>query len=339
MTTPPLGYSVNKVPESIYDTYDTQIVDKAVSITKSAVQNVMEQFFSPTGVYRNYLKSSISPEGLQYVTTLTYDEDMKVNANLRKLHIAKYFAENTGARKPSIFIIDQGFDHVDAGINELVEGRMYQGQWQGRLTFLGKISLSLSVATYSEEETNVLSTLVLFIWGSLIQIINNGIIHEPGKHWEIRAPLSGITAGQITSTPVEGDTKNQVWMRNVDIPFDFETVISLQLPIPRIVPPAIGVVNGHFPEIPRFQNLVANQAVRLGEPYPLFIEHMVPGYRLATSDPNIALVTGTAPFLLQPVRQGRVVIYVNNSQGTPGQDPVTGKKLSFITDIPIRITL
>jgi hypothetical protein len=338
MGTPPLGYSTPLRPESLQETYQNQIVDKAISVCKSAVQQYIESFLSPGGINRNYLKATVSPEGLQYVTELTYDDEMKVKPNLRKTKLARFFAENTG-KLPSILIIDQGVESENVGINSMIEGFSFENQWRGTVVFVGRISLSISVATYSEEDTTTLSQLVLYMFDTLSDAVNNKLIRNKANKWEIRLPMAGITAGSLTNFSVDGDNKTQVWTRSVEVQLEIETHASVKLPTPTYIlgEGTIGAPQGE--PSPKVMNLAANQAISLGSQYPLVVVNLRTHQYLATSDPNIVTVTDEPPFTLMPRRAGKALLYILDRTLDCSQDLTTGKKKNLILDIPFRVTV
>lgn len=335
--TPPLGYSLKAEPQSRAETYHELVADKAVSITKSALQGFLDSFLNPKGSNRQYLNSTISSEGLSYVTSLTYDEEMKASPNKRKTYLARFFQENTG-QLPSILIIDAGMEDGDPGINSLVQGFGFQNQWYATGTYMVKVSLSIQVATYSEEDTSTLSGVIYYILTSLVDFIKAHLIKDPGSKWEVRLPLAGITAGQLTGSSVEGDVKKQYWLRSIDLTVDFETAIEMRMPTPKILLPAIGVVGEGAP-LPRVLNLVPNQSVSLGSSYTLFIENMQLKHTLGVSDPSVALVSKEEPlWYLQPRRQGSCVLYIFDST-LPVGNSLHSPNPRLVSDIPFKVTL
>lgn len=338
MATPPLGYSNLLIPESLQETYKYNIVDKSISICKSAIQQYLDSFLSPTGVNRNFLTSTISTEGLQYVTTLTYDEEMKTSPNLKKTHLARYFAENT-AHTPSVMIIDQGVEAENSGINSLIEGFSFGNQWKGVVVFIGKVSLSINVATYSEEDTTTLSQLILYILDTLSDAVNNKVIHRRGEKWEVRLPMAGVTSGSMSSFAVSGDNKTQRWVRSIDLAVEIETHSTIKMPTPQLALPFIGSVGllegAPFPKV---HNLVANQEIPVGSQYQLMITNLRKNHWLGTSDPNIVTVTSEPPWILQPRRVGKALLYIYDDLTDPSQDLITGRKRNLVLDIPFRVS-
>jgi hypothetical protein len=336
---PPLGYSLRQTPESRSDTYTYQVADKAVSITKSAIQGFLDSFLNPKGANRGYLGATISPEGLQYVTELTYDDEMKADPNKRKTYLAKFFQENTG-RLPSILIIDGGIEDGDPGINALDEGIGFRNQWRAKSVYLVKVGLSILVASYSEEDTSTLSGTIFFILTQLVDAIKAHVIRLPKTKWEVRLPLSGVTAAQMANVSVEGDVKSQIWTRTIDIKVDFESIIEFQAPIVKFTLPAIGIVaTSEGGPLPTFLNLSPNQKIPLGQDFTLLIQNMQLKHSLGISDPNIALISSEPPWYIQPRRQGTVLLYLFDSTLPTGQNPATGKKNNLVLDIPFKVTL
>jgi len=336
---PPLGYSSLLTPESQNETYTYNVADKSVSLTKSAVHQFLESFLNPRGANRNFLKSTLSAEGLQYVTDLTYDDEMKANPNLRKTYLARFFAENTG-RLPSVLIIDQGVEDGDVGLNSLLEGFSFKNQWKGKVLQFVKVSVSIMVATYSEEDTTTLSSTIYYIFNTLADAVNNRIIRPKGQKWEVRLPIRPTTASQLTSVPVEGNNKSQIWTRSIELICDFETNSTIQMPTPQIVPP-VQLTVGQNPggPIPQVLNLQPNEGVPLGYPLQLMIRNMGLNHYLGVSDPNVALISSEAPWYLQPRRQGKALLYIFDSRLPQGQDLITGRKKNLIVDIPFRVII
>jgi len=326
-------------PESLQETYREQVVDKAISICKSAIHKYLDSFLSPYGSNRNYIRSTVSSEGLQYVTDVTYDEEMKTSPNIRKTHLARFFAENSG-KLPSIMIIDQGMESENAGINSLVEGFAFGNRWRGTSIFIGKVSLALNVATYSEEDTTTLSQLILYIVDTLSDAVNNKIIRNASSRWEVRLPMAGITSGQLTNVAVEGDTKSQVWMRSIDLQVEIETHASVELPVPQLVQPVTGVVGQQIGVPgPTVMNLAPNQQIKIGEPFQLFIVNLLKSQYLGVSDPNICSVTSDVPWIISPRRVGNCLLYIFDSVGDGTQDLKTGRRKNLVMDIPFRVSL
>lgn len=337
---PPLGYTIIPPPGTLTESYtDYRMADKAVTVVKSAVQQYIDSFLNPAGVNRCYLTSSMSPVGLQFVTALTYDDQMKVSPNKRKTYLARFFAENIG-RLPSILLIDTGIEVMDVGINDLVSARVhYDGSWEGFLVSYLKVSLSITVATLSEEDTSNLSTMVSMMFTPLATIVNNSIIRdEETACWEVRLPLTGLTVGQASNVTVEGDTKTTVWTRAIDLACEFEAVIGLKQAPYAIVPPPTTSIGGNGKPIPRFYNLVPNQEIPLGAQYPLLVEGMLQQYFLGVSDPSVALVTSEPPYILQPKSQGKALLLVIDRFEDDATINSRIKSPSYITDIPFIVT-
>ena len=336
-TQPPLGYSlVPPNPKSFSEVYENyRMVDKAVTLVKSSLQRYIDSFLNPNGVNRQFLTSTISPVGLQFVTDLTYDEQMKTDPNLRKTYLARFFAENIG-RLPSILIIDTGIEIVDTGLNDLVHAKLnIDGSWEGYLVSYMKVSISLTSATLSEEDTSTLSTLISTMITPLSTIVNNGILRDPNSSWEVRLPMSGVTLGQASNVNIEGDTKTTVWTRSVDLVCEFEALVGLkQPPSTYVLPPTVTVGENGVP-LPRFLNLQPNQEISLGTSYPLLIEGMLDTYYLGVSDPSVALVTSEPPYILQPRAQGRSLLLVvdRNVAATESSE----RSACYITDVPFII--
>lgn len=338
---PPLGYITLERAESRHDTFDHQTGDKIATISKSAVHGYIKSFFDPNGANRGFTKAFASPHGLQFETSLSLDDEGKSDPGKRKLQISRFLAENT-ARLPSILIADQGMEYVDTGVNEIIGASSIGGSWQGELLVMAKVSVSIIVATLSEEDTDTLSSLLISIVGPLAAITNGYIIKERGKRWEVRLPLSGITIGQNTNIAIEGDVKTQVWTRAVDITVDFESVIGIEQPqLDLVIPyePVIGITKEGHP-LPIFLNFVPNQALVLGATYQLFIKYLRPTQTLRISDPNIALITDEPPWLIQPRRVGKALLLMYNTSLPTYHTPEEAFRASnLILDIPFRIVL
>jgi hypothetical protein len=336
---PPLGYTIIPPPGTLKEAYvDYRMVDKGVTIVKSAIQQYIDSFLNPNGVNRKYLTSTVSPVGLQFVTDLTYDDQMKTNPNLRKTYLARFFVENIG-RLPSILLIDTGVEIQDPGINDLVGASInVDGSWEGFLLSLMKVSLSITTATLSEEDTSTLSTMLYMMMSPLATIINNYILHESGSPWEVRLPLTGLTLGQATSIQIEGDTKTTVWTRALEMTCEFEAQFGIKQPPDtfKLMNPVVGQ-NG-IP-LPIFYNFHPNQQISLGTAYPILVEGMLPNYYLGVSDPNIALVTSEPPYVLQPKAQGKALLLViNRSANIIDTGPIIKQSNSYIMDIPFVIS-
>jgi len=316
---------------------DHRMVDKAVTIVKSAVQQYIDSFLNPTGVNRKFLTSSMSPVGMQFVTDLTYDDQMKVSPNLRKTYLARFFAENIG-RLPSILLIDTGVEIIDPGINELVKASINaDGSWEGFLVSYMKVTLSITTATLSEEDTSTLSTMISMMITPLATVINNYIIQDPDSGWEVRLPLSGMNLGQATSVTIEGDTKTTVWTRSLDLTCEFEAQFGIKMPLLHYAPPPLEIIGATSQVIPRFLNLTPNQEIPLGMAYPLLIDGMLFQYYLGVSDPNIALVTSEPPYMIQPISQGRALLLVIDRTANADTGADRYKSSCYVTDIPFTI--
>jgi hypothetical protein len=331
MPNTPLGYITNPIPENTRDLLSLRVADKAVSSTKAAIQGYINSFLDPNGSHRKYATAVMSPQTIQFVTNLTYDNEMKTNPNQRRLYLSRFLASNTG-RLPAILIVDAGLEYVDLGINDLVGGKLVNGKWQAQFLFLCKVSLSIIVATMSEDDTDTLGSFLMLMFGPLANLTCNYLLREPRQPWEVRLPLT-MTPGQSSSSPIEGDTKSVIWSRNLDLVCDFETTIGVEQDAFRIEPPAQFGVG-----LPIFLNLEPNQEIPLGSPYPLWIDNLQKDHTLAVSDPNVALVTLDPPFYIYPKKQGRALLYIFKRFG-PDVDPTNPDKNSrLVMDMPFRIT-
>lgn len=332
----PLGYTLNTPSASQRDTFSKATADRAVTITKAAVQKYINSFLDPKGKYRGFLEATSSPAGLQFVTDISYDDEMKADPNKRKTHLARFFAENTG-RLPCVLIIDQGLENVDPGISAIMQGFQHGGMFRSRVAFMAKINVSIMVATLQQEDTDVLGSMMVNIMGVLSDVIGH-TINEHGEKWVVRIPLV-LNPGQISNVPVEGDTKTQIWTRNLDLTFEYETVLSYEQPLAPIPMPPCAVFNKTSVPIPQFLNLVPNQKIPLGMSYPLMIRHMTIGQFLGVSDPRIALVSAEPPYILQPCAQGSALIYVVDRSLMTGEDLSNDlQNRQYITSIPFQVT-
>ena len=335
-STPPLGYTLTPPYANLKEMFATsRMADKSVTLVKSAIQGYIDSFLNPAGKNRKFLTSSMSPVGLQFVTDLTYDEQMKVSPNLRKTYLARFFAENIG-RLPSVLLIDTGIEILETGLNELIGSRRnIDGSWEGQLVSMLKVSLSVLTATLSEEDTSTLSTVILMMFHPLSSLINFGILRDPGASWEVRLPLGGLTLGQASNVNIEGDTKTTVWTRSLDLVCDFEAQIGVNMPTENYVW-RLPTYNQYDKPMPIFLNLVPNQELPLGSAYPLYIEGMLPEYYLGVADPSVALVSSEPPYTIQPRRQGRTLLVVrdNSAPDVGGSvEPARG----YITDLAFRV--
>jgi len=334
---PPLGFIVNPEPETVEDGYNLAIGDKAITLTKSAIHKYIDNFLSPHGAFRSFLTSVSSPSGIQYVTNLSFDEDSKEDLNARKTYLARFFAENTG-RLPAVLIIDQGFEYVDIGINELVSARVAGSNWQGSFVYALRVSLSIVASTLSEEDTDTLSNLIVLMMGPLAQASVGYILRDADAPWEVRLPLSEMTIGQNTNVTIDGGTKTQVWTRNIDIICDFETTLTLEQELPKITLPLRGFVGGD-PILPEFLNFPPNSKLPLGQPLQLFIDKLQLYHTLAISNPNIATITSKPPYYLVPRSQGKALIYVYTPTQGVGFDTTKNAERSLLMDVPFSVTL
>ena len=331
-TQAPLGYVFNKIPENTRDLNSIKVADKAVSVTKAAVQGYINSFLDPNGVNRHYTTSVMSPQAVQFVTALTYDDEMKTDPNQRKLYLARFLASNTG-RLPAILIVDSGLQYVDLGLNDLIGAGWRNGRWEASMLFYVKVSLSIIVATMSEEDTDSIGTFLMMMFGPLANVINNYILHEPGTSWEVRLPLT-MQPGQPTSNPIEGDSKSVVWSRALDLVVDFETKIGISEATPQILTPAEALVS----QTPIFHNLLPNQTIPLGAQYQLMVSNLQQNHTLRISDPNVALVTDEPPYVIIPKRQGRALLYVYKRFGNVSDPHNQYRDSSLVMDIPFRVT-
>ena len=337
-TQPPLGYTLTPPPGTLKEVYaDYRMVDKAVTIVKSALQRYIDSFLNPNGANRKFFTSALSPVGLQFVTDLTFDDQMKTSPNLRKTYLARFFAENIG-RLPSILIIDTGVEIVDSGLNELIGSTINaEGMWEGLLSSIMKVSISITVATLSEEDTSTLATMIVTMINPLATVINNCAIHDPNSPWEVRLPATGISLGQGSSVNIEGDTKTTVWTRSVDMICDFETQVGLKQYPFAYVPPMVARIGDNGLLIPRFLNLMPNQEIPLGTSYPIMVEGMLYNYYLGVSDPSVALVTSEPPYVLQPRAQGKALLLVIDRSAVPNNGTNKEKSSCYIADVPFII--
>ena len=331
---PPLGYVLNRTPETTRESLAFRSNDRTITVVKSAIQNYIDSFLNPEGRFRRLMGSVSSPVGLQYVTELTYDEQMKEEPNKRRVHLARFFAENT-ARLPSILIIDQGLEYINQGINPLVGASFIDGNWQAQLHLYCRVTLSIAIATLSEEDTDTLGMLIVLMFGPAVAAATNRFITAPGQRWEIRLPLNFSAIDQATNIAIEGDVKTQVWTRSHTLVVDFETTIWVEEPTPKIVPPAVPIFGGGAP-LPRFLNIQPNQVLPLGSQYPLMIEHLQLHHVLRVSDPNVALVTSEPPYIVQPRKAGSALLLILDRSRVLGLTE-DGRENQLVVDLPFRV--
>jgi hypothetical protein len=239
---------------------------------------------------------------------------------------------------PSILLIDTGIEILDPGLNELIGASMNtDGSWEGFLLSLMKVSLSVTTATLSEEDTSTLATMISLMITPLATVINNCILHDPESQWEVRLPLTGMTLGQASNVNIEGDTKTTVWTRSLEMVCEFEAVIGLKQDPYTYAPPLIPIIGSNHKPIPRFYNLIPNQEIPLGASYPLLIEGMLPEYYLGVSDPSVALVTSEPPYMIQPKAQGRsLLLVIDREVPADGGLDIT-QSSCYVTDVPFII--
>lgn len=336
----PLGYILNPETQNSQEFSNIMVTDKLISVTKSAIQKYLQSFLDPQGENRSFATAILSPHAIQFVTTLSYDDEMKVSPGQRKLYLSRFFAENYG-RLPSVLIIDSGAEHVDPGINDLLAATTIGGRWMGAFTFILKINLSIMVATESEEDTDSLASFMMLAFGPLANVVNNYLIRTEGASWEVRLPLV-VSPGQPTAVPVEGDSKSVIWTRPLDIQVETETIFGFNQAEPKFSG-QLEAAYGPGGPLPTFFNFTPNQAIPLGQPYQLFIKNLRTTHRLAISDPNVALVTMEPPFYLYPKRQGRAILHVfDDSIPLDTRTPQTEdsqRNPQLVMELPFRVVI
>lgn len=283
-------------------------------VIKTGIQGYIDKFFNSTGRYRA-LMESVFPEGAKYITDRSYDFDE--DATSHKLLLARFF-EDLPAFLPCIMIADtSGAQYKNPGLGR-TQGAIKVGpdKFANRFHIIREVTISILVATHSEETTNSIADMLTLMFGDLRGLLTGSLLYpdDATQHWEIRFPLN-FEVGGTEHTAQGEDPKKQVWTTTISLPVTFEHLFLVEFD-------ADAYAIHQAPPVPQ-SALQFPDVVRVGQRVRGFVSNAPYQSEVSTSDPNVASVSrGLRPceYVLTIRRPGvfRVVLSGNKQDVAPG---------------------
>ena len=325
MSTPtdpkPEGFIYSSIPVNKREAISQSAESRVTMTVKSAIQDYLDSYFSPTGRYRHQL-SLTADFSIQYETSLSAPRSD--DPSVYELQLTRLFSQMR-EKFPMILIIDAGFEYTPAGLGGIVNSQVL-----GRRTStVGlkmdcKVPIKLSIAALDETTCQDIRDLLFHIFGVLTVFNKSHLIRSrrPEDSWEIRLPLK-YESGGLDKQNITDDHAQLLWTAEVTIEPEFEGTIhmafanQLQTELQKVQPWYEGQIpNG---TIDSSGNIVADnsgtamtritvpETVTLGMPTPLSAPFIPADCALISDNPRIALVNG---YTIIPKRIGTFNLYL-----------------------------
>jgi hypothetical protein len=301
----PEDYIFSSVPKSSKQAASQVAEARVTSTVKSAMQDYLDKYFSPTGCYREQLKLT-APYSIQYETGITGSLD-PADPTVYNLQLARLWGQ-LRAKLPCIIIVDSKIEYEPSGLGGIL-GSGYISPFTSTVftQILANVSLSLEIAANDETTCGDLRDLLLYILGPLTIFNKSHILHSnrPQDKWEVRLPAMFTPQG-LSRKFYTSDAKDAFWTSGVDLEVAFESRIqhafSQQTQLMKVsdylegsTPDGIHHVDGSmgFKPDPQFEvtSIIVPDVVRLGKPTPIGLSWIPAEAKLVSDDPRVAIVT------------------------------------------------
>lgn len=313
----PDDYIFSSVPKAAKHIASQAAEARVTSTVKSAVQEYLERYFSPTGCYREQLKLT-APYAIQYETGVTGSLD-PTDPTVYNLQLARLWSQ-LRTKLPCIIIVDSALKYEMSGLGGISGSAYINPQTSSVFTQIhAEVTLSLDIAANDETTCGDLRDLLLYILGPLTILNKSHIIRSQRTqdNWEVRLPQMFEPKG-LERKAYSEDKNEAFWSSSIDIEVAFESHIqhtfAQQTQLMTISDyrdgstPDGGVLdaNGNPTYLPDPQfsidTIKVPSVVKLGKPTPIELSWLPYGAKLVSEDPRIALVT--ADHVIIPKRIG-----------------------------------
>lgn len=313
----PDDYIFSSVPKASKHIASQGAEARVTSTVKSAIQEYLDRYFSPTGCYREQLKLT-APYAIQYETGVTGSLD-PTDPTVYNLQLARLWSQ-LRTRLPCIIIVDSAIKYEMSGLGGIAGSAYINARTSSVFTQINaEVTLSLDIAANDETTCGDLRDLLMYILGPLTLLNKSHIIrsNRPQDNWEVRLPQMFEPKGLERKSYSE-DKAEAFWSSSVDIEVAFESHIqhafAQQTQLMTISDyrdgstPDGGVLdedgNTTYLPDPAFavETIKVPEVVKLGKPAPIQLSWLPYGAKLVSEDPRIAIVT--AEHVIIPKRIG-----------------------------------
>lgn len=319
----PEGYIFKAIPKGIKEASAQTAQARVTQTVKSAIQDYLEQYLSPTGIYRNQLKLTAG-FSIQYETGISFgDSD---DPSIYAVQLARRWQE-LRMKLPAILIIDAGFNYINSGLSGLSDSAVIGRSTSAVYTKLDcSLPIKVLVGAIDETTCSDLRDILVYIFGTLTNVNRAHLImsKRPEDSWEIRLPLN-FTPEALDHNKIGDDPKDSMYSTGIEIVPEFEGTI--QVGIEKQVQPELYQIHEmHEGEIPSglYENgqlfsidngprvqITVPEIVYLNSPTMIAAPSMPAEAYFASDDPKIALVDG---YKILPKRPGTFHLYLSNKR-------------------------
>lgn len=324
MTTDPKtdGYIYAAIPKGPRASAAKAAKAQVTKTVKSAIQEYLERYLSPTGIYREQLKLT-ADFTVQYETRLSAPEED--DPTIYDLQLARYWQE-LRQRLPCILIIDVGFNYMNPGLGGMA-GSTVLGRSTSAVVMKMDCSLPIKLSVAAQDETmcHDIRDMLVYIFGTLTNLNQAYLIRSrrPEDTWEVRLPFNFEPDG-LENRKVTEDNKDSIWTTGITITPEFEGTIligfekQVQAELYQInTPDENSFPGGAFNALGQLitvegapkTEIIVPEVIYLNNPTTIAAPYMPAEAYFASDNPRIALIED---YKILPKRPGTFNLYLVN---------------------------
>lgn len=318
----PEGYIYKAIPKGPRSSAAKAAKARVTQTVKSAMQEYLERYLSPNGIYREQLKLT-ADFAIQYETRISAPEED--DPTIYDLQLARYWQE-LRTKLPCVLIIDSGFNYMNPGLGGMAGSAVLGRSTSSVIMKMDcSIPIKLSVAAMDETTCSDIRDMLTYIFGVLTQLNQAYLIQSkrPEDTWEVRLPFNFEPDG-LENRKVTEDNKDSLWTTGITITPEFEGTIvigfekQVQAELYQIhTPDENSFPGGAFNELGELINvegapkteITVPSVVYLNNPTEIAAPYMPAEAYFASDNPRVALIDG---YKILPKRPGTFNLYLSH---------------------------
>lgn len=194
------------------------------TITTSAIEQYIRNFFEVDGKYRRYLMQ-FAPSMARY----TVEKDHNPSDTTKTLLTLERYNERIAAHPPCIIINDTGVVLKPAGFGRSTwQSRPQSSVVMHQIAVTREVPITIFIAASSKSELVSLAQCMHAIFFDISTFINGKIIHSDNHTdtWSLRIPMM-IDPGSYDKNNQGDDPQMQLWTSTISMQITFEDSFNL----------------------------------------------------------------------------------------------------------------
>lgn len=321
MTTDPKpeGYIFKSIPKGSKEASAATAQARVTETVKSAIQEYLERYLSPNGIYRSQLNLTTG-FALQYETRLSQGDSE--DPTVYNVQLARHWQE-LRQKLPCILIVDAGFTYVNPGFSGMADSAILGVSTASVATKMDcSIPIKILIGAIDQSTCADLRDILTYIFGALTQLNRAHLItsRRPEDNWEIRLPTN-FTLEALSHNKLGDDPKDSMYSTGIEIVPEFEGTINVgfekqvQTELYEVYEQHAGefpggmFVNGRLVTVPGYPktSITVPETIYLNHPTNIAVTYMPGEAYFASDNPKIALID---EFTILPKRPGTFHLYL-----------------------------